>query len=250
MDALNKIRVEEEMRGRWHVAGGRYYKAMTGTPGGAGHTVTVNTTFSSTSAIFEMENPNQIYPNSAGGAPPSIANAAQDPYGQGSIFLYPHYLRMTIVTSDTNGTSIQWVGVLDPKLRYSSGGFQPISPEYGSENVLVMNQVGYAPTAGIHVGAVTLNAAGANRLIMGRGVMKANAAAPIAVVNDEYLFTFGNMENVSGALKTGTTPAQFVQSLGPVCVPPQSSFAILAWYPALTVGFAFDFEFGWWERQF
>jgi hypothetical protein len=254
MDALQAIRREEELRGRWNVAGGKYFKAMTGSPGGTGHTVTVVTAFSSTAAIFEIENPSQIYPAMNAGSPPGMLNAAQDPLGQGSIFLYPHYLRLTVVTAqDGTGTSIQWVGVLDPKLRFSAGGFQPVSPEFGAENVLVMNQAGFAPVAGIHVGGVTLNAAGANRLIMGRGVMKDKGSSTnLATVNDEYLWTFGNMENVSGATKAGATataPAQYVQSLGPVCVPPQSSFAILAWYPGLVTGWAFDFEFAWWERQ-
>jgi len=147
MDNLGIVRREEEMRGRWHVAGGKYYKAMTGSPGGGGHASTTNTTLSSTAALFEMENPNQIYPFSAGGSPSLIANAAQDPLGQGSIFIYPHYFRATVVSPGTGTTSVEWWLVIDPKLRFNSGGFQAISPEYGAENVLVMNQAGFAPTA-------------------------------------------------------------------------------------------------------
>jgi len=245
MDNLGIVRREEEMRGRWHVAGGKYYKAMTGSPGGGGHASTTNTTLSSTAALFEMENPNQIYPFSAGGSPSLIANAAQDPLGQGSIFIYPHYFRATVVSPGTGTTSVEWWLVIDPKLRFNSGGFQAISPEYGAENVLVMNQAGFAPTANVHVGAISLNVAGTNRLICGRGTLRQG----LPVVGDEWLWMFGDTFAGSGN-KAGTTAQLITENVGPICIPPQSSFAILAWYPGMATAFNIEFECAWWERQY
>jgi len=246
MDNLGIIRREEELRGRWHTAGGKYYKAMNGSIGGGGSPTNTNVTFSSTAALFEIENPNQVYPFSAGGSPPLIANAAQDPLGQGSIFVYPHYVRFTVVSVGTGTTSVEWSLLFDQGLRFNAGGFQPISPEYGAENISVMNQAGFAPTANIHIGAVTLTAQTANRLVAGRGTMK----AAIPVVGDEFLWTFGEMSSAAPGLKSNTVASLYVENCGPVCVAPRSTFAIMTWYPAMATAFNVEFECAWWERQF
>jgi hypothetical protein len=241
MDIFAKVQRDTEMVSRWSSANGKYYKAMNGTPGTAISSGT-NVAFSVNSALLDIENPNNIYPNNTQN--PSVNNQPSDPIGAGSIFIYPHYFRVNVAGAGTSTTSLEWAITIDPKSRFSSGGFQPISPEFGPENVLVMNSTGFMPTANIHVGAVTTNAAGANRLLAGRGTMRTG----LPVVGDEYLWTFGDVQATSGP-KAGTTAQIIVENIGPVCIPPGSSFVLYTWYPAMATAFTFEFELAWWEKQ-
>lgn len=232
MDVSIQTKLLGATDGKWGAGQGIYYKAMNGTPGTGivGPTVTA---FNVNSALVEVQNPTAL---------PSVDGSAT------STYLVLDYIKLLVTAADVAGTSIQYLGVLDPILRYSAGGTQPIPPEFGPVNVLNMNNASFMPQAAWHFGAVATTNASANRLIMARGCMKANAAAPIAVVNDEYYWSFGQAYDVgAGALKTGTTPSTYRQNCGPVVVPPQSSFVLHAWSPALTGAYSFEFECGWWE---
>ena len=231
MDALTNAKFLAGTQGRWLASQGQYFKAMNGTPG-TPITGPTTTAFSTTAALFEVEN-----------SAPTGSN----------VFLYPDYVKLLIAGADTTTAASQfnYVGVIDPILRFSSGGFQPISPEAGPVNVLRMNnQSGLItmPQANWHFGAVVLNTAGANRLIMARGQAKTGQTTNLAVVGDEFYFSFSPGYDVgAGAAKTGTTATIYRQNLGVVCVPPQSSFALLTWFPNLTAAFTFELEAAWFE---
>lgn len=230
MDALTSQKYLAGTLGRWITTRGQYHKATWGTPGGGSPPAcAVNTTFSATSALYEVENPL--------------------PVGGGNVYVIPHYVKLLVTAADTLGTDFHYSAVIDPKLRFSSGGFQPISPEFGPVNVLNMNQPGLMPAAAWHFGPLVLNAAGPNRLLMARGQVKHVGAAPLTSVGDTFLFTYagGDMLPTGSIVGAATTPTRYREDLGFVCVPPQSSHALLAWFPGLTVGFAFEMECGWWE---
>jgi len=231
MDALTNAKFLAGTQGRWIASQGQYFKAMNGTPGSA-ITGPTTTSFSTTAALFEVEN-----------SAPANSN----------VFVYPDFVKLTIVGVDTTtaASTFNYCGVLDPILRFSSGGFQPISPETGPVNVLRMNNQGGAgtmPQANWHFGAIVLNTAGTNRLIMSRGVAKVGQTTALTVAGDQYYFSFSPAYDVgAGAALSGTLPAIYRQNLGVVCVPPQSSFALLTWYPNLTAAFTFELEAGWFE---
>jgi len=230
MDTLRSGQYLAGTLGRWLTVRGQYHKAVWGTPGGGSPPAcAVQTTFSTTSAIYEVENPL--------------------PLGGGNVYIIPHFVKLLVTAADSTATDFHFSGVLDPKLRFSSGGFQPISPEFGPVNVLNMNQPGVMPAAAWHFGPVVLNAAGTNRLLMARGQIKHVAAAPLCSVGDEFLFTYTGGDGITSGSIVGaaTTPARYRADLGFVCVPPQSSHALLAWFPAITAGFTFEMEAGWWE---
>lgn len=209
------------------VSQGGYYKAIYGTPGGTGVVSSTQQTFSTTSAIFEIENPTALNPGA-------------------NLYTVPDFLRLVVTAVDTAATAFHYCGVSDPKLRYSAGGYQPISPELGPINVLGMN-AGGMPQSNVHLGALTLNSAGANRLIDERGTMKINAAAPLTAVGDEFLFCFDEPDTEPAGARGGTVAATYRQNVGVVIVPPTSSYATLSWFPGITGAFTFEFELGFWE---
>lgn len=238
MDVALQTKLIDATQGKWSGGQATYFKTMNGTPG-TGVSSSTQQTFSANQALFEVEN--------HAASPTAFDQGTGGTESETATYLILDYVKLLVVASDTAGTAIQYVGTLDPLVfRFSSGGFQPISPEIGPVNVLNMNKV--TPAGIWHFGAVTVTSPSANRLIMARGCVKANAAAPIAVPNDEYYLSFGlGADAGAGSAKGGTAATIYRQNLGIVVVPPASSFVLNAWYPSITGAFTFELEAAWWE---
>lgn len=233
----NQIAIESAVLttdGRFHAVTGTYFKAIYGSPGdGAGVTSSTTAAFSATSALFGWDN-----------LAPSM--------GQLDTWVIPDYVKLTIIVADaeTAAGALNYCGVTDTIKRFSSGGYQPISPELGPVNGVNMNgqASGLMPFAAPHLGAVSLVAGSANRLIHQRGVAKVGAATNLFVVGDQIYFSFGTSYDVgAGAQLTGTTAAIYRQNVGYVVIPPQGSYYLLSWVPNITTAFKFEFEMAWWE---
>jgi len=207
-----------------------YHKGSWGTPGGGAPPASaVQTTFSTASAIASFDNP----------------------AGSNRICIID-YIRMLVKTVDTSATAMYVSGMLDQQNRFSSGGFQPIAPEIGPIAVSGMNGTsGQMPVLVPHFGPIALVAGGANRLLSSPGILvKKVAAAPVMVVEDELLFSFGFADDAPGVGQSklgGANPTLWRTHMGLILIEPGCNYSLLAWYPAVTVGFNFEPEVAWWE---
>jgi hypothetical protein len=231
MDALTEARMIARSQGRWGASQGSYFKCL-GAAVGTGTASSLQQTFSDTSAIFLMEN----------GAPATS-----------NVYSYPDYFRIVVTSPDTAGTDFQVSGLVDTTIRYISGGQRQTgvgqSNVSGPVNVSLAQTAGHQQQTAVAAGALVLVAASIKRVALSRAIVKKNAAAPIGVAGDEFLFTFNaSLESQGTGSKAGTTAANYRENLGIVCIPPQGSFALNAWFTAaLTAGFTFEWEAGWWE---
>jgi len=207
-----------------------YFKACWGTPGGGSPPAcAVQTTFSTASAIATFDNP----------------------AGSGRVAIID-YIRLLVKSADTNGTAMYVTGMMDQQQRFSSGGLQPIPPEYGPIAVSGMNGVGgQMPVLVPHFGPLNLVAAGANRLLTSPGILvKKASAAPVMVVEDELLFSYGFADDAPGVGQTklsSANPTLWRTHMGLALIEPGCNYSLPAWFPGLTVGFTFEPEVAWWE---
>lgn len=236
MDALTEARMIARTQGRWGAAQGQYFKAVNPTIG-TGITGPAAQSFTTAANLLTIWN-----------QAPATSN----------VFVFPDYIKTLVTVVDTGGTALQYAVSLDIIKLYSSGG-TIITDRVGvqasaSGPVNVLRQLptsnptwpGFGAQAQIAFGAITTVAGGI--LTVARGVMKAATAAPVTVVNDEYIWTFNSSLESSGtSSKLGTTAAVYRDNVGIVCIPPQGSMALRLWVPAITVGATFEVEVGWWE---
>jgi len=236
MDALTALRYLEATRGRWGAAQGQYFKATTPTPG-TGILLNPRTSFSDNAATL-------LVMNSA----PANSN----------VYLIPDYIRLSVSVVDaiSAGSEFDFVATLDPTLRYSSGGTQIVTPKtYASNNGPVNSlragpapNIGpYGPQASVYMGSVTLAAASGNLIHSSRGVMKTGTTTAIAVVGDEYNFSFSTGVDGAGSAKAGSAATAYRLNLGPHVIAPQSSLALIFWCVNLTTAPTCELDMGWWE---
>src|SRR6266699_1143248 len=244
MGTLNILKQLEASNGGYISMEGSYFKGINPTIGTGINSPTA-TTFSATSCMLSIQNPLGIWPGSA-----SYHQRPATPLGEGSTFMVLDYFKFLITAADTTATSWQWAITVDTTNRYSSGG---TTPSQFCTNPLVSSIPSYAPKASIHVGAVTLTAASANVIQIGRGSAKKVTTAPLLLVDDEIVFSFGRGDSLTGFTKgggtSGTNPALYRQHAGVVCVPPGCTFMMHSWFPAISAAFSFEFELGWEEIQ-
>jgi hypothetical protein len=239
MDVFNTMKYATLTGSNYAGVEGSYMKA-TNTTWGTGILTSTQQTFSNTSALL-------VFQNTLTGLYKGAGKVAT-PLGEGSTFVVPDFFRMTVVTVDAGMTSFQWGIVQDTTLRYSSGGQTPALPTLACNNVLVSTIPAYQPKASVFVGAVVTTAPSTNQIQVGRGSIKSNAA-PLTVVGDELLFTFGTMPSAAMGLKSGTATgaALYHSQLAAAGAPPQGSIVLHAWFPGATTGITFEYEVGWWE---
>jgi len=130
--------------------------------------------------------------------------------------------------------------VLDTSLRYSSGG----SALTGAS---VNTGYSTAPQASINFGAVTATAASGGVRLLGRDIIKTQAA-PCWVVGDEVFIKCENTDTPAGATN-GAATAIYPAPCGPVIIAPGHSFLLYQWNTAnATTPPSWEVEIGWWER--
>ena len=195
---------------------GAYYVAST-VPGTGllGHAV--STTLTETKAIFFVAN-------------------------QGSLTVYPQYLRMTMTVVPVGNTQQQFTVALDQGNRFSA---------YVAGNALsITNQNNTSPAqsaAVIGAGAVTLTAASSQRRLIGHRQFRPTV---IGLVGDVYQWSWGSGELVdpSGLPTDGTARAHIYYASSPLVLPPYTMMAIHAWGATFSTGATYEYEFGYVEK--
>ncbi|HKR55871.1 MAG TPA: hypothetical protein VJS20_06190, partial [Gemmatimonadales bacterium] len=193
--------------------------------------------FSATAALLEIQN-----------TAPAGSN----------VWVCPDYIKLTVSVADVTSAagSFNAVFSLDSKLRYASGGTQIVTPgtyanNYGPMQTLRTGpgaNLSHLPQAAVFLGALVLNAESGNVVRSSRCVAKVGAAANLSPVGDEYVFTFGQGEDVgAGFAKTGTTAAIYRENVGQKAIGPQSSMALHFWCPNITTGLTVELDAAWFE---
>lgn len=153
--------------------------------------------------------------------------------------LYLDYIKLQATAAGTNGTNFSFAMKLDKgNNRFASGGsaITPVSPNMDSTAAAV---------ATLRFGAVVTTAASADARLVASGLLR----SVIKVVGDTYLFDFGpSAKSMTSHIVAGTAIANVVIPCPPVVVGPNQMFLLHEFAASQTVGAAYTFEIGWWER--
>ena len=192
---------------------GNYYhvtNALPSTP----ITDAVRTTYSSTSALFYINNTD-------------AANGSR---------IYMDFLRLLVNVVPASATSFQYVVTIDNIVRYASGGTQLTTISNSSMDSA------HTSLATVYFGAITLAAASSNVRQMSRGILRGQ----IPVANDVLVLDFVMPPHAStGAATAGI----IVDSPGPAIIGGGHSLMVHTWYPGnLTTAAQFEVEAGFWQR--
>lgn len=164
-----------------------------------------------------------------------IQNPAASP-----VKIYLDYIKLMNTVAGATSTQAHMGVVLDTILRYTSGGTQ-----------LAGNNVNTgAPNnsqAQIYIGALVAAAASANVRLLGRDIIKTQAA-PCWVVGDEVFIKAENNDTPAGATN-GAATAIYPAPCGPIIIAPGHSFVLHQWNIAnATTAPSWEVEVGYWER--
>lgn len=198
-------------------AAGQYFRATNPTFG-TGIAAGVVTSFVATSPLL------------------TIVNGA----AAGGVSLYLDYIKLMNTAAGASSTQAHMGIVLDLTNRYSSGGtaLTGASVNTGSSST---------PSASIHFGAVTAAAASGNVRLLGRDIIKTQAA-PCWVAGDEVFIKCENTDTPAGAT-SGAATAIYPAPCGPIIIAPGHSFLLYQWNIAnATTPPSWEVEVAWWER--
>lgn len=155
------------------------------------------------------------------------------------------YIKARVIAAGSTTTSVEAAAEVDTSLRYTSGGTALVV--YKSNPATTA----YTSTATVKVGDLTCAAASANRQHIGQQLVK-KCAAPVIVVDETFLFTFGNVNPNQAAVTAGPIATTMIGGSYPfpaAAVPPQGTFLFkLAHIANATTPPQYDFEIGWVER--
>ncbi len=186
---------------------------------GTGIAYAIQTAFSSTAAFA-------IIRNTAGG---------------GGVRLFPDYIRLILTVVPPSATQMQYALAVEGANRYTSGGTTLAAGNVNTASA-------QAASASVIVGAPAIAAAGGTVRYIARGV----ARSAIPVVNDEYLWSFGEADAAGSNTGFGGTTAQRIAiPCPPVVLGPGANHSMLLhlWFPGnITTAPSFECEVGWWER--
>lgn len=155
------------------------------------------------------------------------------------------YVKARVTVAGSTTTSVEAAAEVDTKARYTSGGTALV--------VYKANPSTSAPAslATSFSGDITCSAASANRQHVGQQLVKV-CAAPVLVVNETFLFTFGNLNQTISNVTAGPVATTMIGGSYPfpaAAVPPGGSFMFkLAHIANATTPPQYDFEIGWVER--
>ena len=192
---------------------GSYWKAINPTPGTA-IAQSIVAAFTTTDAVFLLRN----------------ADASKR--------YYMDYLRIINNVAPANATRSEGLIAIDSSSRYSSGGssLTPVNP----------NMASAATTSAVcRFGALTLGAESGNV----RRVSRFQLRTAIAVVYEEWLFTFGRLDMGGFNTLSGTNGQRQQVDCGPVIIGPSNDLIVHLWHPGNSATAAtWEFEAGWYER--
>jgi len=196
-----------------------------GTPD-TGIIVNADQTFSNTKACFMIQN--------------------EAPLGS-SITVAPKWFTLSCTVADVAGTSARLYGVVDSKLRFSSGGSQLIAPEFGYKrpdlNGVAAGSVPAipGPFARVQFGNITVAAPSGNKQNVNSRIIKTQAT-PQFNVGDQVTFVFGRPVTSGQPLNAAAAASHVVVYLGAVSLPPQTSYVLHYWEPAQTTAPTFEID--------
>lgn len=155
------------------------------------------------------------------------------------------YVKARVIAAGSTTTSVEAAAEVDTTNRYSSGGTALV--------VYKANPATTAPAslATCKVGDVTTAAASANRQHVGQQLVK-KCAAPVIVIDETFIFTFGNINQTAAAVTAGPVATTMIGGSYPfpaAAVPPGGSFILkLAHIANATTPPQYDLEIAWVER--
>lgn len=155
------------------------------------------------------------------------------------------YVKARVIVAGSTTTSVEAAAEVDTTNRYTSGGTALV--------VYKANPSTSAPAslATCKVGDITSPAASANRQHVGQQLVK-KCAAPVIVVDETFIFTFGNVNTTAAAVTAGPVATTMIGGSYPfpgAAVPPGGSFVFkLAHVANATTPPQYDFEVAWVER--
>ena len=195
---------------------GQYYRATNPTFG-TGIAAGIVTAFVATTPLLIIQNP-----------------------AASTVKVYLDYIKLMNTVAGATSTQAHMGIALDTILRYSSGGSQLTG---NNVNTGVANN----SQATIQFGALTAAAASANVRLLGRDIIKTQAA-PCWVVGDEVFIKAENMDTPAGATN-GAATAIYPAPCGPIIIAPGHSFLLYQWNIAnATTAPSWEVEIGYWER--
>jgi hypothetical protein len=151
--------------------------------------------------------------------------------------IYLDFIALEVRAPGTSGTNFQYALNVDTGNRSGTGGTTvgAVSPNIDSAAVSI---------ATLNVGALTAPAANAVRRVR-HGV----ARSTIKVVNDIYLFVFGqSAASPTGVAIDGTAASQIVIQCPPVVLGPNSTFLLHEIAASQAAAATYEISMGWWER--
>lgn len=157
-------------------------------------------------------------------------------FNGGTLNIYPVYLRLMSTVVGGGAATKNFTHVLDQGNRYSSGGTALVP---SNTNSLSSTR----SSASLVTGAITATAASSNRRILGNNFFRVSVAD---IVGDIYDFSYGGP--VQNATQQIATAVHFTRSVAPICIQPQSTYALYVWSGTFTQGITFEVEFGYIEK--
>lgn len=123
--------------------------------------------------------------------------------------------------------------------RYASGG-TAMTPVNSRSDLY-----GSASSAVVYFGAVVTGAA-----VQAKRVGHSRVRSVVAVVEDQYLFTFGAAAQTpnAGLPTTGTNQLVAVVPMAPIVIAPGGNFLFVKWGVSQSGADSYDMEIGYWER--
>jgi hypothetical protein len=219
---------------------GFYYVANNAQTALAGPAVA---SFTATSPILIVENNNAV-------PQPLPPNNVQQPAAltMAPVNIIPDYFALTATTagSATSGlTHIDFAVVLDPTLRYSSGGTALTIANMNSYSLSGSNALIYAgtPTASA-ASAKAVNAIGH------RSLCPTASGTAVRVIGDQFVMDFGSLEGgIAGSIVAANSLMTSIP-LPALVIPPQCSMLVYIWYPGESgvASPSWGVEFGYTER--
>ena len=182
----------------------------------------------------------------AGHVAPAIADNDDTPlkallhvYNGGSRNITLDYVKLALTVVNASSTSTNFVAFVDNEgATTRTGGGTAIVP------VSTRSDAPFTTNATVYFGAVTTVATTAKKV--GQWTVR----PVIAVAEDQYVFSFGDMVvNPSAVAVTGTNVASVAVSCAPVVVAPGGNFHLCEANPSgATTAATYEFEFGYIER--
>jgi len=163
------------------------------------------------------------------------------------LMVVPSWFTLSCTVISAADTSARLYGVVDSKLRYSSGGSQLIAPEFGYKRADFNGTVAGAlpakagPFARVQFGNLTFTAASALKQNINSRIFKTQAT-PQWNLGDQVTFIFASPRTSGQALNAAAAASSIVVYLGAVALPPQSSYTLHYWAPAQTTAPTFEID--------